>query len=98
MAVPANPPAQIDFMKKSNPTATGQVTARHARSIPLIVSFSGIDGAGKSTQIADLIARFREAGVSVRLIEFWDEIAAFRRLREAMGRAFFRGETGRGAP
>lgn len=78
--------------------ATGQAASRHPRSIPFIVSFSGIDGAGKSTQIANLMGRLGEAGIRVRLIEFWDEIAAFRRVREAMSGALFRGETGIGTP
>jgi precorrin-6A synthase len=35
---------------------------------PVVVSFSGIDGAGKSTQIEALAARAREAGLRVRVV------------------------------
>ena len=65
---------------------------------PLLISFSGIDGAGKTTQIDDLVSALHEAGLRVRLIDFWDEIATFRRLREALGHAVLRGEIGVGAP
>jgi thymidylate kinase len=36
----------------------------------LLVSFSGIDGAGKSTQIEALSARLAADGLRVRLIRF----------------------------
>jgi thymidylate kinase len=62
------------------------------------VSFSGIDGAGKSTQIASLCARLREAGLRVRVITFWDEIATLTRLREGAGHTLFRGDKGVGSP
>src|SRR5271166_2496796 len=64
----------------------------------VLVSFSGIDGSGKTTQIESLIAALNEAGLRVRLIAFWDDIATLRRLREALGHAVFRGEIGVGAP
>jgi thymidylate kinase len=62
------------------------------------VSFSGIDGAGKSTQIAALCARLCEAGLRVRVITFWDEIATLTRLREGAGHTLFRGDKGVGSP
>jgi thymidylate kinase len=65
---------------------------------PLLISFSGIDGAGKSTQIENLVLALTEAGLRVRLIAFWDDIATMRRLREALGHVVFRGEIGVGAP
>ncbi|MGC2248789.1 MAG: thymidylate kinase, partial [Terriglobales bacterium] len=68
------------------------------RPRPLLLSFSGIDGAGKSTQIENLVIGLNEAGLRVRLIAFWDDIAAMRRLRETLGHAVFRGEIGVGAP
>jgi thymidylate kinase len=71
---------------------------RFSQPGPLLVSFSGIDGAGKTTQIDALINSLREAGLRVRLIAFWDDIATCRRLREILGHAFFRGEVGVGAP
>jgi thymidylate kinase len=65
---------------------------------PVLVSFSGIDGSGKSTQIENLIVSLKEAGLRVRLVAFWDDIATMRRLREALGHAIFRGEIGIGSP
>ena len=65
---------------------------------PVYVSFSGIDGAGKSTQIANLRARMEEAGLRVQLITFWDDVARLTRLREVSGHKLFKGEKGVGSP
>ena len=56
-----------------------------------MVSFSGIDGAGKSTQIETLRSRVQEAGLRVMLITFWDDVARLTRLREVTGHTLFRG-------
>jgi thymidylate kinase len=69
-----------------------------AKPGPVLVSFSGIDGAGKSTQIENLVLALTEARLRVRLIAFWDDIATMRGLREALSHAVFRGEVGIGAP
>jgi thymidylate kinase len=63
-----------------------------------LVSFSGIDGAGKSTQIEELYARLVEAGLSVRVLAFWDDVATLKGLREFLSRALFHGESGVGTP
>lgn len=65
---------------------------------PILVSFSGIDGAGKTTQINNLIAWLNQAGLHVRLVAFWDDVATLRRLRETAGHALFKGEKGVGSP
>jgi len=62
------------------------------------VSFSGIDGAGKSTQIANLGAQLQRAGVRVTLITFWDDVARLKRIREGAGHTLFKGEKGVGSP
>ena len=62
------------------------------------VSFSGIDGAGKSTQIANLRARLQNAGMRVALITFWDDVARLKRIREGAGHTLFKGEKGVGSP
>lgn len=62
------------------------------------VSFSGIDGAGKSTQIDALSARLVEAGLRVRILRFWDDVASFTSMRETAGHALFRGDKGVGSP
>ena len=64
----------------------------------LTLSFSGIDGAGKSTQIESLRASLKERGLQVRVIAFWDEIARLTRFREAAGHALFQGDKGVGTP
>ena len=65
---------------------------------PTLVSFSGIDGAGKSTQIEALRARLAETGLPVRVIPFWDEVARLKNLRETSGHKIFKGDKGVGSP
>lgn len=65
---------------------------------PLLVSFSGVDGAGKSTQIASLKNRLEQAGLRVRVITFWDNIACLTGLREDAGHRVFKGDKGVGSP
>jgi len=65
---------------------------------PLIVSFSGIDGAGKSTQIDALVRAFTEAGNRVLLLSFWDNVAALARFREGMSHKVLKGDKGVGHP
>jgi thymidylate kinase len=62
------------------------------------VSFSGIDGAGKSTQIARLRARLTDTGMRVVLVTFWDDVARLKRIREGAGHTLFKGEKGVGSP
>jgi thymidylate kinase len=62
------------------------------------VSFSGIDGAGKSTQIEALRSRLEQAGLRVLLITFWDDVARLTHLREVSGHALFKGDKGVGSP
>ena len=62
------------------------------------MSFSGIDGAGKSTQIDALRNRLSEAGVQVRLLRFWDDIAVLGRAREFLSYTLFKGDKGVGSP
>jgi thymidylate kinase len=65
---------------------------------PIFVSFSGMDGAGKSTQIQSLRTRLMEAGLRVSLITFWDDIAQLTHLREVSGHTLFKGDKGIGSP
>lgn len=62
------------------------------------VSFSGMDGAGKSTQIAALRSRIEETGRTVRVITFWDDVATLTQLREVSGHKLFKGDKGIGSP
>jgi thymidylate kinase len=63
-----------------------------------VVSFSGIDGAGKSTQIEALRAHLRESGFRSTLYTFWDNVVVFPGLREHMSFKAFRGDKGVGSP
>lgn len=63
-----------------------------------LISFSGIDGAGKSTQIEILVDCLRQAGFRVSQVAFWDDVATLTGVREFSGHALFKGEKGVGAP
>ena len=69
-----------------------------SRTRPLLITFSGIDGSGKSTNIATLAAWLTGAGLRVREASFWDNVVVLPRLREKLTRRLFRGEMGIGAP
>ena len=63
-----------------------------------VVSFSGIDGAGKSTQIEALCRLLRGRGFHCSLYTFWDDVVAFPRLRERISLRAFKGDKGIGRP
>lgn len=65
---------------------------------PILISFSGMDGAGKSTQIANLCTNLEQAGLKVRLLTFWDDVARLKSLREEAGHKIFKGDKGVGSP
>ena len=64
----------------------------------MLISFSGIDGAGKSTQIANLCEHLRAADLSVKLVTFWDDVARLKPIREGVGHKVFKGDKGVGTP
>jgi thymidylate kinase len=63
-----------------------------------IVSFSGIDGAGKSTQISSLEDWLHRSALRTRLLTFWDDVVCFSRYREFMSYKAFKGDRGVGSP
>lgn len=63
-----------------------------------IVSFSGIDGAGKSTQIQALKSWLLDAGLHVSTRTLWGDVVVWRSLREYASRRAFRGDQGIGSP
>lgn len=65
---------------------------------PLLISFSGLDGAGKSTQIENLRERLAAAGLKIKLLTFWDDIVVMTRYREGFVHAVYGSEKGVGAP
>jgi thymidylate kinase len=64
---------------------------------PILISFSGIDGAGKSTQIEALEVRLRTAGLSLVRLQYWDDAAVLKRFREDTMAMVFNGEKGIGS-
>jgi len=63
-----------------------------------LVSFSGIDGAGKSTQIEAFCGHLRQSGLQVSLFTFWDDVVALARFREHASLKAFNGDKGVGSP
>ena len=63
-----------------------------------VISFSGIDGAGKSTQIEALKAHLRSLGFRATLYTFWDNVVVLRCFREHMSFSAFKGDKGIGSP
>lgn len=63
-----------------------------------VVSFSGIDGAGKSTQINALQRHLQQLGLRSTLYTFWDNVVVFPGLREHMSFKAFKGDKGIGRP
>ncbi len=65
---------------------------------PKIVSFSGVDGAGKSTQIQAFTDFLDKAGLTYSLYAFWDDVVALSSVRERMSLKVFKGDQGVGSP
>ena len=63
-----------------------------------VISFSGIDGAGKSTQIEALRAHLRDLGLRSVLYTFWDNVVVLPGLRERVSSKAFNGDQGVGSP
>jgi thymidylate kinase len=52
---------------------------------PFLITFSGIDGAGKTTQIELLSSYLQAQGFSVVRLSFWDDVAVWSRMRAGAG-------------
>jgi thymidylate kinase len=65
---------------------------------PLLISFSGLDGSGKSTQIENLRMALNSAGLNTRLLAFWDNVVVGVKYREGFVHKVYRSERGIGAP
>lgn len=60
-----------------------------------IVTFSGIDGAGKSTQIESVSAQLTQLGYRVVRVAFWDDVAVLPKFRAGMSLRVLRKTRGR---
>ena len=65
---------------------------------PLLISFSGLDGSGKSTQIANLRDFLHSRGLTTSLLTFWDDVVVLSRYREGFVHKVYGSEKGIGAP
>jgi thymidylate kinase len=72
-------------------------TSSHDHS-PILVSFSGLDGAGKSTQIENLQQFALSRGLHTKLLAFWDDVVVLTRYREGFVHKVYGSEKGVGAP
>jgi thymidylate kinase len=63
-----------------------------------LISFSGVDGSGKSTQIEHARALLQASGQSVRVLAFWDDVVVLCRYREGFVHKVYGSERGIGAP
>jgi thymidylate kinase len=63
-----------------------------------LVTFSGLDGSGKSTQIEHLKSCLAAQGYSTRLIAFWDNVVVLSRYREGFVHHVYKSQRGVGAP
>jgi thymidylate kinase len=75
-----------------------QPSLRRPSPTPLLVSFSGLDGSGKSTQIENLRACLDAAGYRVKQLAFWDNVVVLSRYREDFVHKAYNSEKGVGAP
>lgn len=64
----------------------------------IIVSFSGIDGAGKTTQICAFENWLHQAGFRTQHLTFWDNVVVLPSFREFLSLKAFKGDKGVGSP
>lgn len=63
-----------------------------------MISFSGLDGSGKSTQIEQLRSALYNAGLTPRTLAFWDQVVVGVKYREGFVHKVYKSERGIGAP
>jgi thymidylate kinase len=65
---------------------------------PILITFSGIDGAGKSTQIEKLRDYLVQQNLAVQVLTFWDNVVAFRSLRTSFSKSVLQSDGKIGTP
>jgi thymidylate kinase len=68
------------------------------KSRTILITFSGLDGSGKSTQIDNLRSTLADWGCENQLLAFWDDVVVLKRYREGFVHKVFKSEHGIGAP
>lgn len=76
----------------------GQFFSRKRILKSVLITFSGIDGAGKSTQIQKLRDYLASEGIPVRQLAFWDNVAVFRFARSGFSRHVLQSDGSIGTP
>jgi thymidylate kinase len=66
----------MTFVKPDSPTPVDR---------PFLITFSGIDGAGKTTQIEHLSSCLQNVGLRVLRLSFWDNVAVWSKMRAGVG-------------
>jgi thymidylate kinase len=69
-----------------------------ARERPLLVTFSGLDGSGKTTQIENLRKHLANANLRTVMLAFWDDVVVGKRYREGFVHRVYSSERGVGTP
>ena len=64
----------------------------------MLISFSGVDGSGKSTQIENLRSALHAARMTTSLLAFWDNVVVGVKYREGFVHKVYKSERGIGAP
>lgn len=64
----------------------------------VLISFSGVDGSGKSTQITAVCEELTRRGCQTKLLAFWDDVVVLTRYRESFVHKVFKSEQGIGSP
>ena len=64
----------------------------------LLISFSGLDGSGKSTQISNLVRALHDSGYRTKQLAFWDNVVVGTRYREGFVHKAYKSQRGIGAP
>lgn len=72
--------------------------ATNSRRSPFLISFSGVDGSGKSTQISAVREALAAWQCRITLLAFWDDVVVLTRYRESFVHKVFKSEQGVGSP